>query len=334
MQQAKGRTSKGKEACASKGKRSLVVAILRFLQDEAQVSDPDKKESLEVAVQCIESAFNYNDDSELPESENLLELFNEASSRPKKQVTEVILLETAKSFHAAESFKNEGNEFMRKGLFKDAIDKYTEAIRINPANAVYFSNRAAAYSRLDLHKFVVEDCECAVKLDPTYGKAYGRLGIAYSKLNMLQKARDAYLKAIELDPSNEMYQSNLNLVQEQLASPADSVPNERSVDINQFMANPNLLNMASEMLNDPGIRNVMSGLLQMGNEGGNPNIDVLLSMGQQLAEQMQINNPSFVDNLRRQFSGEQGGNVPVDNSNSSEESSDKPHSSKEEPNSS
>ncbi|KAK5639375.1 hypothetical protein RI129_011867 [Pyrocoelia pectoralis] len=317
------------EVC-SKGKSNLVIAILRFLQDEAQISDPDKKESLEVAVQCIESAFdvNSNSDSELPETVNLLHLFTEASSPTKKEKL------SAESISEAESYKNEGNELMRQGLFKEAIEKYTEAIRINPDNAVYYSNRAAAYSRLDLHECVVENCECAVKLDPTYGKAYGRLGIAYSRLNMFKKARDAYLKAIELDPTNEMYQSNLNLVKEQLSSHEDSVPNDRNVDINQFMANPNLLNMASEMLNDPGIRNVMSGLLQMGNEGGNPNIDVLLSMGQQLAEQMQINNPSFVDNLRRQFSGEQGGNVPVNNSNSSEESCDKPHSSKEEGNSS
>lgn len=33
-------------------------------------------------------------------------------------------------------------------------------------------------------------------------------------------------------------------------------------------------------------------------------LPLLFSRGQQLAQQMQINNPAFVDNLRRQFSGE------------------------------
>lgn len=308
-----------------KSKRSLILSMLSFLQEEAQNSDPDKKESLEVAIQCIETAFDvsYNNESQSG-CTNLLNVYTQSLQANKKETL------TAESIAEAETYKNEGNELMRQGLFKEAIEKYTEAICINPDNAVYYSNRAAAYSRLDLNEYVVEDCECAVKLDPTYGKAYGRLGIAYSRLNNLKKARDAYLKALELDPTNEMYQSNLNLVNEQLASNTDSVPSDRNVDVNQFMTNPNLLNMASEMLNDPGIRNVMSGLLQMGNEGGNPNIDALLSMGQQLAEQMQINNPSFVDNLRRQFSGDQGSNTSANNADSNEESSDQPASSKKE----
>ena len=279
--------------------------MILFLQQEAQSSEPDKKESLEVAIQCIESAFDVDyqrDSSELPEHVNLLNLFASSLPAAKKEKP------STQSISEAEAFKNEGNDLMRQGMYKEAVDQYTRAIFINPDNAVYYCNRAAAFSRLELHEYVIEDCECAVKLDPNYGKAYGRLGIAYSNLNMTKKARDAYLKAIQLDPTNVMYQENLKLAEERLAlNNSDSAPIDRNADLNQFMTNPTLLNMATQMLSDPGLRDVMSGILQMGEEGSGPNIDTLLTMGQRLAMQMEMNNPNFVDNLRRQFSVERSG---------------------------
>jgi len=289
---------------AERNKKCLIINVIRFLQKEARDSSPDKRESIEVAMQCLESAFDidYERDRGDSDPQDLLTIFSR--SLPivsQERATPQLLAE-------AEACKNKGNELMRNGLYKEAVEHYTRAIQINPENAVFFCNRAAAFSRLENHESVIRDCEQAVKLDPTYGKAYGRLGIAYSNLNMHKKAKDAYQRAVILDPTNSMYQENLKLAEERLLSsfPGDEAASmdPASVDLGQFMNNPSLLNMASQMLNDPGVRDVMSGILQMGNEGGNPNIDTLLQMGQQLAEQMQINNPGFVDNLRRQFTGD------------------------------
>ncbi|KDR85536.1 hypothetical protein GALMADRAFT_368445 [Galerina marginata CBS 339.88] len=44
----------------------------------------------------------------------------------------------------AERLKVEGNEFHQKGQYKAAYRKYTQAIKEDPKNAVYFANRAAA----------------------------------------------------------------------------------------------------------------------------------------------------------------------------------------------
>ncbi|KAF5274577.1 hypothetical protein FQA39_LY07189 [Lamprigera yunnana] len=242
-------------------------------------------------------------------------LYNETRQRAKASYPKP----SVENIAAAEIYKSKGNDLMRNGLYREALDQYTRAIELNPENAVYYCNRAAAYSRLENHESVIEDCECAVRLDPTYGKAYGRLGIAYSNLNMFKKAHEAYFQALKMDPTNSMYQENFKLAEERLE--ADSIPKEPNLDLNQFMGNPTLMNMASQMLNDPGVRDVMSGILQMGNDGGNPSIDALLSMGQQLADQMQINNPSFVANLRRQFSGSRPpNNTDGNNSNCEDES--------------
>lgn len=277
-------------------KQRLILSIINFLQDEAEHTTADKRESIEVAMQCLESAFDVEygrDRGKFPDLENLMSLF--------------CCNNTEKALEEAEEAKNKGNELMRGGMYQEAVEQYSRAINLNPNNAVYFCNRAAAYSRLENHENAIADCEEAVRLDPRYAKAYGRLGIAYSSLNRFREAKDAYMKALSADPGNTMYEENLKLADERLLSnPLDSgdIPDPANVDLGQFMNNPNLLNMASQMLNDPGVRNVMSGILHMGNDGRNANIDALLQMGQQLAQQMQINNPAFVDDLRRQFSGE------------------------------
>ncbi|KAF5296494.1 hypothetical protein FQR65_LT01483 [Abscondita terminalis] len=257
-----------------KNKKCLIISILRFLQDESRSFNSDKKESLEVAIQCIESVFEIDlrSGSEYLKNETLLSVFTRSFPAEKENESRI---------STADEFKNKGNDLMRNGLYKEAVEQYSKAIELNADNAIYYY------------------CECAVRLDPTYGKAYGRLGIAYSNLNMFQKARDSYVKALELDPTNSMYEENLKLAEARIiGSRSDVVPPERNVDINRMMAYPNFLNMASQMLNDSSVFDVMTGIRQMGNEGQNPDIDALLNMGQQV-----VNNPTFVDSLRRQFGG-------------------------------
>ena len=43
----------------------------------------------------------------------------------------------------AENLKNEGNSLFQKGQFKAAYRKYTDAIKEDGKNAIYFANRAA-----------------------------------------------------------------------------------------------------------------------------------------------------------------------------------------------
>jgi tetratricopeptide (TPR) repeat protein len=45
----------------------------------------------------------------------------------------------------AEELKNEGNQYMQKKMYVDAVTKYTDAISLNPINPVYYANRAQAY---------------------------------------------------------------------------------------------------------------------------------------------------------------------------------------------
>lgn len=76
----------------------------------------------------------------------------------------------------AEALKMEGNALISKKSYSLAIQKYNEAIALNPTNSVYYSNRAAAYSAEGNHEKAVEDATESLRRDPKFARGYSRLG--------------------------------------------------------------------------------------------------------------------------------------------------------------
>jgi Flp pilus assembly protein TadD len=56
--------------------------------------------------------------------------------------------------------------------------------------------------------------EQAVRLDPTYAAAFNDLAVAYEHTGEFEKARQAYEKALELDPDNLHIRQNYDLFRE------------------------------------------------------------------------------------------------------------------------
>lgn len=112
---------------------------------------------------------------------------------------------------AAEAKKNEGNALLSERKFEEAIQAYTEAIELNPKNAIYFANRAAAYSHIRDHDNAVKDCNSAIKCDPNYVKAYSRLGLAHFSLKQYPEAVKAYTTALSLEPDNVAVKESLSI---------------------------------------------------------------------------------------------------------------------------
>lgn len=81
--------------------------------------------------------------------------------------------------------------------YASAIDLYTQALVLHPANAVFLSNRAAAHSANKDHASAKIDAEAAVAVDPSYTKAWSRLGLARFALGDAKAAMDAYRQGIE-----------------------------------------------------------------------------------------------------------------------------------------
>jgi tetratricopeptide (TPR) repeat protein len=75
---------------------------------------------------------------------------------------------------AAEDKKGQGNAAFAAKDYPRAIKLYSEAIELNPATHVYFSNRSACYAAQGDHENAEKDAAKCVELDPTFIKGYYR----------------------------------------------------------------------------------------------------------------------------------------------------------------
>ncbi|KAK7436403.1 tetratricopeptide [Colletotrichum acutatum] len=197
----------------------LAVAICEFLS--TSVNDgtlpADDKDSIDVAIQCIADSFKVDptDKKILAEAvgaQNLYQVYSvyeklknasagaaaagaaDAAASASKTVTE----EDKKE---ADALKSKGNAAMASKDYPSAIALYTQALALNPGNAVFLSNRAAAHSAAKDHESAKADAEAAVAVDPAYTKAWSRLGLARFALGDAKGAMEAYGKGIEFEGS-------------------------------------------------------------------------------------------------------------------------------------
>ncbi|KFO27734.1 Small glutamine-rich tetratricopeptide repeat-containing protein beta [Fukomys damarensis] len=177
----------------------------------------------------------------------------------------------------------EGNNHMKEENYAAAVDCYTQAIELDPNNAVYYCNRAAAQSKLSHYTDAIKDCEKAIAIDSKYSKAYGRMGLALTAMNKFEEAVRSYQKALDLDPENDSYKSNLKIAEQKLrevSSPAASL-----------MQNPQVQQLMSGMMTN-AIGGPAAGV------GGLTDLSSLIQAGQQFAQQIQQQNPELIEQLR------------------------------------
>lgn len=302
--------------------KHLVVAILKFLEDQRQNGglSEDATESLEVAGQCLESAYGVDllESSTLakyPLPDDLLSIF-QAGLDAKKRTRRGPPASVADK-EAADKLKVEGNNFMKQEKITEAIECYSRAIDLDNNNAVYYCNRAAAYNKLNKYYDAIRDCDTAIDIDPKYSKAYNRRGLAQMALHQYKEARSSFQQALDLEPTNEGYKMSLeqaeHKLQESMQAGDGAGLNLGGLDFTSMLSNPALMNMATNMMSIPHIQqmmaNVMSNASSAGAEGGSA-IGSLLQAGQQLAQQMQETNPELVEQLRRQMQADGSASNP------------------------
>ncbi|KAM6945525.1 small glutamine-rich tetratricopeptide repeat-containing protein alpha [Aplochiton taeniatus] len=241
--------------------KRLAFSIIQFLHDQLHSGDlsSDAQESLEVAVQCLETAFDVStDDQTLAVTQTLPEIFSSATLKIK--LNTATDSPTAEQIAEAETLKTDGNDQMKVENYAAAVEFYSKAIALNSQNAVYYCNRAAAYSKLGNYAGAVQDCELAIGIDPTYSKAYGRMGLALASLNKHTEAVSYYKKALELDPDNDTYKSNLKIAEQKMETPSP-VRGVGGVDLAGLLSNPGFMNMASNLMSNPQVQQLMSGMM-------------------------------------------------------------------------
>ncbi|KAK0417146.1 hypothetical protein QR680_012852 [Steinernema hermaphroditum] len=302
--------------------QNFAVSFIQFLRQKVSANECNNEqiEALEVAVQCLEGAFDLNDGHyAFQPAKPLFEVFKKSEEGDANHGS----VEQQKD--EANRLKEEGNDLMKAGSFNEAVEKYNGAIKLSK-DPVYFCNRAAAYCRLEQYDMAIQDCRTAIALDPNYGKAYGRLGLALSCQNRYDQAVEAYKKALEIEPGQQSYINNLQIAEEKLKELNNSaagrgpggfpfpgvggmggLPGMPGMpDLSEVFNNPQMMDNVTRMMNDPNIQTMMSQMMNsvMGGTGGaGGGIEGLLAAGQNFAQQMQSSNPELVEQLRRQFQG-------------------------------
>ncbi|MDB9468408.1 tetratricopeptide repeat protein [Dolichospermum circinale CS-539/09] len=89
--------------------------------------------------------------------------------------------------------------------YKQAINDYSQAIKIDDKNAIYYNGRGLTYLKLKDYKQAINDFTQAIKLDTKNAGYYGARGLAYLQLKDYKQAINDYTQAIQLDPKNAGY---------------------------------------------------------------------------------------------------------------------------------
>ncbi|PPQ99536.1 hypothetical protein CVT24_005326 [Panaeolus cyanescens] len=100
----------------------------------------------------------------------------------------------------AESLKALANELYSKKDFKGAYQKYTEAIKADGTNAIYYANRAAASLGMQQFMNACTDADKAIELDPKYAKAHARYAAGHAGLGRFETAAKSWRRALALLP--------------------------------------------------------------------------------------------------------------------------------------
>lgn len=109
---------------------------------------------------------------------------------------------SAGDMERAKVLKEEGNELVKKGNHKKAIEKYSESLSFSNLESATYSNRALCHLVLNQYKEAVKDCSEALKLDGKNVKAFYRRAQAYKALKDYRSSLTDLSSLLQIEPMN------------------------------------------------------------------------------------------------------------------------------------
>lgn len=116
-----------------------------------------------------------------------------------------IKVEHEGTHNESEKLKTQGNHFFSLGLYMQASMMYSEALELQPKNAILYCNRSMAYLKQDMATEALADAEKSLEIDSTETniKAYWRKAQALLDLARFEDAETAADVGIALQHSNQ-----------------------------------------------------------------------------------------------------------------------------------
>ena len=131
--------------------------------------------------------------------EELKQEYLQAATTEQKEIIAAQIVDEDKIFLSNVKLR-EGNRYRDAGDHKQAEKLFTEAIELNPDNALAWHNRAWAYIDLKRYQQAINDFNKASALNPNWDLPYFGRGWVYNQRKEYAAAVGEYDKAIALNP--------------------------------------------------------------------------------------------------------------------------------------
>jgi tetratricopeptide (TPR) repeat protein len=115
------------------------------------------------------------------------------------------------SLRDSKSFFRRGTDYIDKQQYDQAIDAFTQAIRLDPKYADAYKDRGGTYYRKGEHDRAIQDYSQALKLSPNDAEVYNKRGLAYYHKGEYDRAVQDYAQVLRLNPNDPAAYNNRGL---------------------------------------------------------------------------------------------------------------------------
>jgi tetratricopeptide (TPR) repeat protein len=143
-----------------------------------------------------------------------------------------------------------GNALLRKGRTSEAIDQFTEALRINPDYAEAHNNLGYALLVTGRTSAAIEQCKEALRIDPTYAHAHNNLGNALAQTGRASEAIDHYKQTLRMNPNSADAHSNLGAALAQVGRISEAIEELKAA----VRINPNNIDARNNLIYVEGLQ--------------------------------------------------------------------------------
>ncbi len=155
------------------------------------------------------------------------------SESPEEEELALVNNQMDEDLTEADLLYNQGNEYRDNQEYSKAIEKYTQALELDPSYADAYYNRALTHVDLKQYQEAIADYSRAIEVDPEYIDAYNNRGIVHAELQDYDQAIADYSKAIELDINYVLAYNNRGVIYGNLGQYQEAIADySKAIELN------------------------------------------------------------------------------------------------------